>query len=115
MLSEPTLETHEDGVEFVKSVFEALGGIVIPPRRPRSMPPYTLLTLGPDAFMMDLENKILEDWSDIKPIPTGTRRFDNPEWAAVLKRNVFPHHSDVDWHEYCEWVSNGGGDEWFVS
>ncbi len=42
------------------------------------------------------------------------RRFENAEWAELIKRNVYPHHSDIDWEEYVEWVSNGGGDEWFL-
>ncbi len=23
------------------------------------------------------------------------------------------NHSDITFDEYCEWVQNGGGDEWF--
>ena len=29
------------------------------------------------------------------------------------KKNVYPHHSDVTWHQYVTWISEGGGDEWF--
>ena len=48
-----------------------------------------------------------------KGIPTGPRRFEKADWAEVIKRNVYPHSSEVDWDEYVEWVSQGGGDEWF--
>ena len=27
---------------------------------------------------------------------------------------VYPHHSDVDWDELVEWVSHGGGDEYYM-
>ncbi len=70
-----------------------------------------LLTPQRDAFFMDFENAILKDWR--KGIPRGPRRYENAEWAELVKRDVYPHHSDVDWHEYVEWVSRGGGDEWF--
>ena len=63
-------------------------------------------------FMMDFENSLLSEW--IGSPPTGPRRFEVPEWAALIKRNVYPVHSDVDWDEYCDWVWGGGGDEWFV-
>ena len=64
-----------------------------------------------DPYMMDLENSFLSDWSGA--VPQGPRRFEVDAWAALVKRNVFPHHSDVDWDEYCDWVRRGGGDEWF--
>jgi hypothetical protein len=64
-----------------------------------------------DSFMMDLENSFLSGWGEA--VPQGTRRFEIVAWAALVKRNVFPHHSDVDWDEYCDWVRIGGGDEWF--
>ncbi len=63
--------------------------------------------------MMDWENAILGDWDARNGIPRGPRRFENTEWAALIRQHVFPHHSDVDWQEYVEWVSQGGGDEWF--
>ena len=31
----------------------------------------------------------------------------------MIKSQVYPHHSDVDWEEYVEWVENRGGSEWF--
>ena len=69
---------------------------------------------GRDAFLMDFENDVLRDWDATKGIPTGPRRFQNAEWADLIKRNVYPHHSGLDWYEYCEFVLNGGGDEWFM-
>ncbi len=80
------------------------------PRRPRRTPHDRP---GRDNFLLDFENEILQSWDARKGIPRGPRRFENPEWAALIKRNVYPHHSDVDWEEYVEWVSQGGGDEWF--
>ena len=65
--------------------------------------------------MMDFENSLLEDWDARKGIPTGPRRFENAEWAELVKRNVYPNHSDVDWDEYVDWVSSGRGNEWFVA
>ena len=64
-----------------------------------------------DYFMMDFENSLLSEWSGA--VPQGPRRFEVEAWEALVKRNVFPHHSDVDWDEYCDWVRRGGGDEWF--
>ena len=110
---EPKLETHEDAIQFVKDVFHNLGGTVVeaPPRR-RRYTPHNRIDL--DDYMMDFENTVLQDWDAHKGIPTGTRRFENAECAESIKRNVYPHHSDVDWFEYLEWVSAGGGDEWFI-
>ena len=31
----------------------------------------------------------------------------------MLQRQVYPHHSDIDWDEYAKWVSSGFGDEFF--
>jgi hypothetical protein len=66
---------------------------------------------GPsDSFMMDLENDILRDFGYV---PKGKKRHADPQWAALVRRNVDPHHTDVTWCEYVEWVQGGGGDEWF--
>ena len=81
-----------------------------PPRRPRRT---SCNRPGRDAFLMDFENDVLRDWDATKGIPTGPCRLEKAEWADLIKRNVYPNHSDVDWEEYCEWCSNGGGDEWF--
>ena len=64
-------------------------------------------------FLMDFENDVLRDFH--KKPPQGPERYKDPEWAALIKRNVYPHHSDVDWAEYVAWVSQGGGDEWFYA
>ena len=68
-----------------------------------------------DAFLMDWENACLANhWdSSVMPHPTGPKRHEHTEWAEMIKSQVYPHHSDVDWCEYAEWVENGGGDEWF--
>ena len=84
-----------------------------PPRRPRHG---CLVTRqGRDDFMTDFENEVLRNcWDARRGIPTGPRRFEKADWAEVIKRNVYPHSSEVDWDEYVEWVSQGGGDEWFT-
>ena len=81
-----------------------------PPKRP-----YHTLHIRPyrDDFMCDFENDVLRCWDARKGVPKGPHRFENQEWAALIKRYVFPHHSDVDWFEYIAWVRDGGGDEWF--
>ena len=61
---------------------------------------------------MDFENSLLEGWAG--PIPQGPRRYEKAEWAELIKKNVYPNHSDIDWYEYVEWVSQGGGDECFM-
>jgi hypothetical protein len=69
---------------------------------------------GPsDSFMMDLENEILRDFG-AGYVPKGKKRHADPQWAALVRRNVDPHHTDVTWCEYVSWVSRGGGDEWFL-
>ena len=64
------------------------------------------------AFMTDFETSLLDGWD--KPIPKGDKRHENPEWAKHVQAQVYPHHSDVDWWEYCFWVELGYGDEWFI-
>ena len=64
-----------------------------------------------DAFYMDFENECLREWG--KEVPKGKKRHENKEWAEIIKSQVWPHHSDIDFQEYIEWVENGGGDEWF--
>ena len=85
-----------------------------PPRRPRrtSFDRTSFDIQLRDGFLTDFENAVLEDWG--RDIPTGPRRFEKAEWALLVQRNVYPNHSDVDWYEYCDWVSSGGGDEWFM-
>ena len=64
-----------------------------------------------DAFLMDFEDSCLANFP--RPHPRGSKRYEDPEWAAMIQSQVYPNHSDVDWFEYVEWVSQGGGDEWF--
>lgn len=74
----------------------------------------TAITVCRNSFMMDFENACLSDWdSSKKPHPTGCKRYLDPEWAALVKSQVYPYHSDIDWYEYCSWVSRGHGDTWF--
>ncbi len=106
---------HQDAIDLVKTVFKQMGGTVLPPRRPRRPPPYTPLTVAGDDFMMDFENSCLsQNWDSRKRAhPKGPNRYKDPEWAAMIQSHVYPHHSDIDWEEYVEWVSKGGGDDWF--
>jgi hypothetical protein len=64
-----------------------------------------------DIFMMDLENYILGRWDARQGIPKGPRRHENALWAAHVKSHL--EDADTTWIEYVEWVSQGGGDEWF--
>ena len=110
------LQTHEDAVNLVKQVLQQMGGKVLPPKRPGHKDKYDIMTPERDAFMMDFENYCLEHcWSFFNKgqHPTENKRHEDPAWAAMIESNVYPHRSDIDWHEYCEWVSRGFGDEWF--
>ena len=107
------LENHEDAVNLVKGVFKSMGGRVIPPRRPRHMDKYAILTLDRDDFMMDFENSCLSQHWNSNAHPKGSKRYEDPEWAAMIQTQVYPNHSDVDWNEYVDWVSRGFGAEWF--
>ena len=98
-------QTHDGAVDFVQHVFKSMGGTIVPPTRPRKK----LSSAEVDAFIMDFENACLANhWNSRVPHPTGDRRYEHTEWAAMIQRQVFPHHSDVDWDEYCDWVQNGG-------
>ncbi len=101
------------------------------PRRPCPTTYDSVSDVSRNAFLMDFENACLEYnwhiqpqpfdgglfdslsfyWN--KPHPKGPKRHEDPEWAAMIQSQVYPHHSDVDWEEYVEWVENGGGDEHF--
>ena len=64
-------------------------------------------------FMMDLENWVLEHrWDARIGIPCGPRRFEDPLWALVMKEEI-EEYPRKTWDEYCEWVADGGGDDWF--
>ena len=105
-------ETHEGGVQFVKDIFISAGGAEIPPRRPGHRDTASSTSSGRHGFLMDFENACLVEWGT--SCPTGPNRYADPDWAAFIKAQVFPHHSDVDWDEYVDWVKAGGGDEWFI-
>ena len=107
------LETHEDAVALVKSIFQKMGGKILPPHRPNKGYRYTLSSEQiRNNFMMDFENACLEEYW-VGPPPTGPRRYLNEKWAKNILGQVYPHHSDVDWYEYVEFCESGGGDEWF--
>ena len=112
---EPKLETKEDAIKLVESVFRSMGGKVLPPRRPGHLDKYAILTPERDAFMMDFENACLEKnfKRQFNEYPTGDKRYEDPFWGSTIRGQVYPQHSDVDWEEYCNWVQNGGGDEMF--
>ena len=103
------LKTDEDGVAFVKSIFRILE------RRPGHRDMYELMTTERDNFLMDFENACLsQNWDNSKkPFPKGMMRHTDAEWGEMIKTQVYPHHSDVDWEEYCDWIFFGGGDECF--
>ncbi len=102
-------------MNFVMDVFRSMGGTVLPPKRPRHIPRYTPLTIARDDFYCDFENTCLsQNWdSSRRAHPKGPNRYKDTEWAKMIQSQVYPHHSDIDWEEYVEWVENGGGDEWF--
>jgi hypothetical protein len=88
-----------------------------PLRRPA---PKVRDSMSRDCFLMDFENAALEGiyneplFMCAKHAPKGKTRFEIDWWAAEIKKHVYPRHSDVDWYEYVEWVSNGGGDFCFL-
>ena len=103
-------QTHDGAVDFVQDVFKSMGGTAVPPKRPRNR----ISSSKVDAFLMDFENACLVDnWNSSVPHPVGPKRHEHKEWAKMIKSQVYPHHSDVDWEDYVEWVENGGGAEWF--
>ena len=103
-------QTKQGGIAFVEEVFMGLGGAIDPPMRPRHR--YGGTTPETNEFMMDFENSCLADWhSGFHPV--GPKRHLDNEWAAFIQSRVFPFSSEIDWLEYCNWVENGYGDEWF--
>jgi hypothetical protein len=105
-------QTHEGGVDFVRDIFKSMGGRVMPPARPGKTK-LLYMDVQRYSFLMDFENSCLTEHWGVKPHPRGNKRYEDPEWAAMIQSQVYPNHSDVDWYEYVEWVSKGGGDEWF--
>ena len=126
-----TFESQQEAVDFVKTIWKSMGGRILPPNRPRHIDKYELRTPDRDNFMMDFENSCLEhNWGKKaepykdgileglsfyfnKPHPKGKERHLDPEWKEMIQNQVYPHHSDVDWEEYVDWVEGGGGDDWF--
>ena len=107
------IECQEDAVNLVKQIFQSMGGRIIPANRPGHIDKYSIMTPERDAFIMDLENTCLSQHWGKRPHPKGNKRYENPEWAILIQSKVYPHHSDIDWDEYCEWISRGYGDEFF--
>ena len=109
-------QTKEGGIRFVEDIFRDMGGKVLPPMRPRHR--YGSMTPEINDFMMDFENTCLQQNWDYQKHPgfhpLGPNRHEDPEWAAMIQSQCFPFSSEVDWLEYCTWVQNGGGDEWFI-
>ena len=80
-----------------------------------------------DAFFMDLENWCLEHrW--YAPPPIGCSRHIDSPWGDMMKDElnmIYPlrtyeskketpeFYPERTWHDYCDWVVDGGGDEWF--
>ena len=109
-------ETHQGGVDFVRDIFlgmgGSMGGTAPPPRRPEHRDAGYKVQSSLENFMMDFENECLGEFGGEHP--KGPDRHKDPAWAAHIKERVYPHHSDVDWEEYVEWIQSGGGDEWFL-
>ena len=107
MEPEPEPTSHKEWVDFVRDIFKSMGGDIVPPRRPGH---HDIITPARDDFMLDFEYSCLsQHWdSSIRPHPKGSRRYEDPEWAARIQAQVYPNHSDVDWDEYVAWVSQGG-------
>ena len=97
-------------LEQLKADAESTYDVQHPPDRP--LRPATLKQAKEqDIFLCDLENDVLRDFDG--DTPTGPQRYMNPDWAALMKKNLYPFHSDADWREYVEFCENGGGDIWF--
>ena len=84
-MNEPQLagDTHEDGVNFVKAIFQQMGGTALPPRRPGRIPKDIPITVERDAFMTDFENACLsQNWdSRFRAHPKGILRHADAEWG----------------------------------
>ena len=63
--------------------------------------------------MMGIENACIPRWdSSIRPHPIGPFRWQDTAWAEMMRREC-ENHSDVSFQQYCEWCTEGGGDECF--
>ena len=72
-----------------------------PPRRSKSS---LRCDAAKDSFMMDFENSCLANKWGSRPHPKGDKRHLDRAWAIMIQSRVYPHHSDVDWYEYVDWV-----------
>ena len=109
-------QSKEGGIRFVEDVFVSMGGKVLPPRRPGHVEPRNALDLLPrEDFYLDFENACLsQHWDSSKRLhPKGKKRHEDPEWAAMIQSQLYPHHSQIDWQEYVDFVKYGGGDDCF--
>ena len=133
-------QTDEGGVAFVRDMFQSMGGTAVNHATPMDFQDdyseLVCLFLRPgtkeilksarpgkplyysiqrDSFYMDFENSCLANhWdSSSTPHPTGINRHENEKWAEMIQSQVYPNHSDIDWYEYVEWVTQWGGDEMF--
>ena len=96
-----------------ESATELMVDQIQPPRRPqRNVPQTREYQRYKNDFLSDFESTCLQYLWVGEP-PKGVTRHEDPEWAEMIQSQVYPHHSDVDWYEYCEWVMGGGGDVWF--
>ena len=75
-----------------------------PPMRVRPWGPQTRRdSQNREYFLMDFENACLANhWNSSVPHPVGPKRHEHKEWAEMIKSQVYPHHSDVDWYEYVD-------------
>ena len=77
------------------------------------MAPHTQEQRDLDAFLMDLENWVLEHkWDSRIGIPCGPRRHLDHLWGEVMKEELAEYPRKT-YEDYCRWVESGGGDEWF--
>ena len=81
------------------------------PEAPRSALANMSFDRDENNFLLDFENWCLEHrWEG--DFPKGPRRYEHPEWAAMIRRELedYPLRS---FEHYAEWCRAGGGDEWF--
>ena len=78
----------------------------------RGNPELQMMNPDLDNVLMDFENWCLgKRWDSRKGIPKGPKRYENTEWAEMIKKEC--EDSDTTFEEYCSWCRQGGGDEWF--
>jgi hypothetical protein len=72
-------------------------------------------SVAKDNYFMDVENEVLHCWDNLLQYPVrdylvGTKRLSCEPWLELIGR----HLEDGYFDQYLVWVSQGGGDEWFV-